>query len=257
MVRSKLMDAETQRDIMKTQLAELSSSSEEQRVQVAKDQDVRSLSILIEKRKTAEQKAALLAVSLLEGRADTLRLKNKASLMEQSSAAIEAEIADMHLETRRLNDELERHRECASDKKDVLDQCKLSCSQFDEEDSALRIEVQVLQDAVKGKRNTIRDIFVKYAQSGLVKKLFDSAPIAATYDEGGCDDANADSAVELETAVRVEMSTLQEDVRSLLGEESLRLLEEGQDKDKVKDIDRYHGKHLAASRSVTLSVCDV
>lgn len=248
MVRSNLYDAETQRDLLKAQLAELNGSSEEQRVQVAKDQEVKSMGILIEKRNSAEQKAALLAVSLLEGRADTLRLETNASLMVHSLSTIEREIADMHLETTRLSDEAERHRKHSADKKDALDQCKLSCSKYDEENSALRSEVQVLQGAVQEKKNTIRDIFVKYAQSELMKKFFDSAPSSVSLHEAGHDGAAGESALELEVLLRVEMKSLRDKMRILLGEESLRSLE----MDEGKDQYHHHDKHLAATRSVCL-----
>jgi chromosome segregation ATPase len=231
-VRSKFQEAEQHRDRMRAEMAELSSSSDEEKIKLSRCQTEKTLSDLIERRNALEETASVHAVSQMEVKAEITKLQDTVSGAQEAVEALEGEIEEKEHELRTLSGVLAGLEVTARECEERLNECEQKRIEEEEEETALRDEIDAKKESIRLQAGKLTATFKKYGQSALAEKYKDESRGKIRSEEtNGSKVADLPGKVDermrgLESAMKREKDSVEREVRTVLGDEQLACLEE-------------------------------
>ena len=231
-MRSKFQEAEQHRDRMRVEMAELNSSSDEEKIKLSRCQAEKTLSDLIERRNALEETASVHAVSQMEVKADITKLQDTVSGAQEAVEALEGEIEEKEHELRTLSGVMAGLEVTARECKERLNECEQKRIEEEEEETALRDEIDAKKESIRLQAGKLTATFKKYGQSALAEKYKDESRGTIRSEEtNGSKVADLPGKVDertrgLESAMKREKDSVEREVRAVMGDEQLACLEE-------------------------------
>jgi chromosome segregation ATPase len=213
-------------------MAQLSSSNDEEKIKLSRCQAERTLSDLMERRNALEKEASVHAVSQMEVKAEIAKLQDAVSGSLEAFGALTGEIEEREGDLRVLSGVLTRLEAAARECEEQLNECEQKRIQEEEEEAALRDEIDSKREAIRLQYGKLTAVFKKYGQGALAEKYRNESRSRRRYEERSSSKmSDASGRVEewergLEDSMERERDSVEREVRTIVGDEQLACLEE-------------------------------
>lgn len=236
-MRSKFQEAEEHRNRVRAEMAELSNSSDEEKIKLSKCQAEKTLGALVEKRNALEKKASEHVVLQMEVKAEAARLQDTVSGAQDALKGLAEQITERERELRDLNGYLSRLEGTARECEGRLNECEQMRLQEEEEEAALSEEIEAKREAIALQSRKLIANFQKYDQSALAERY----GIESKRDTKGSGDTSSSKVIKpsaavegmrggLENSIKLDKDSAEKEVAAMVGQEQLACLEENEEK---------------------------
>jgi chromosome segregation ATPase len=230
-------------------MAQLSSSNDEEKIKLSKCQAERTQSDLMERRNALEKEASLHAVSQMEVKAEIAKLQDAVSGALEAFGALAGEIEEKERNLSSLSGVLSRLEAAARECEEQLNEREQKRVQEEEEETALRDEIDSKRESIRLQYGRLTATFKKYGQSALAEKYRNESRGRIRSDEtsssklSGASGRAEEKERGLQASMKRERDSVEKEARAIVGDEQLACLEE--------DAERFlRGARCGASSSI-------